>query len=95
MNELPLCPRCSVPPLCVSRPTWWPAIRTTNANGDRFWFWHGCAHARALVPLIPVTDARRAEIETEWEIATGKHFTELTCTWTDAERETFRQKLKT
>lgn len=94
LPEMPICPRCSVPPHCVYRPVFNIAHRKSKEAGERFGIYSGCVHFAAVQPPVIVADTARPEIEERWRVATETHFDALTATWSVEERERFRFKLR-
>lgn len=92
LPEMPVCPRCSVPPHAVYRPVFNIAHRKTKEAGERYGIYVGCAHFRAVQPATVIPDAARAEVEERWRVAAEAHFNELTATWTVEQRESLRHR---
>lgn len=95
MNEMLPCPRCSVPPIAIFRPTWFLSRRLSEEKGQQHWLMHGCSHAKSIAPRNAIDEAECAAVEQMWDQECERMFDELTARWNSDEREAFRQKLKT
>lgn len=93
LPEMPVCPRCSVPPHVFYRPVFNIAYRKTEAAGERYGIYSGCAHFMAIQPFSVIPATACAGVEKRWAVAAEEQFNALTATWTVEQREAHRKKL--